>query len=148
MDRVDRELVNRLQDGIEIEQRPFAPIARALDISEDEVVGRLERLVEDGYLSRFGPLYNADRMGGAVTLAALAVPPERMDEVAGLVNAHVEVSHNYARDHDVLNMWFVVSAEAPDRVDEVLEAIEKETGLAVYDMPKEREYYIGLRLAL
>ncbi len=148
MDPIDRELVNRLQDGIEIGPRPFAESAKALGIPEEEVVRRIQRMVDDGYLSRFGPLYNADRMGGAVTLAAMAVPPERMDEVVEQVNAHVEVSHNYARDHDVLNMWFVISAEAPNRVDEVMDAIREETGLEVYNMPKEREYYIGLRLAL
>jgi hypothetical protein len=92
-------------------------------------------------------MLNAERLQGAVTLAALAVPQARFDAVAALVNAHPEVAHNYQRDH-ALNMWFVVAAEQPERIAAVLAEIERETGLPVRNFPKEAEYYIGLRLAL
>jgi len=96
-------------------------------------------------LSRFGPIWNAEALGGAVCLAAIAVPRERFDEVAELVNAHPEVAHNYERDHE-LNMWFVVSAEDPGRIDQVIAEIGRETGLAVRAMPKAREFFVGFRV--
>ncbi|MEE8500763.1 MAG: Lrp/AsnC family transcriptional regulator, partial [Kiloniellales bacterium] len=99
------------------------------------------------HLSRFGPLYNAERLGGAVTLAAMAVPEAEFDRVAEAVNAHPEVAHNYARDH-ALNMWFVISTDRPQHIDETIEAIEEETGLTVYEMPKLEEFTIGLRFEL
>ena len=145
LDGLDRALLNRLQDGIEVCERPFERIAAEVGCSEQEVVARLQRLLDRGLLSRFGPLYNAEAMGGAVTLAALAVPPERFDAVADIVNGFPEVAHNYAREHE-LNMWFVVSTEQPQRLTEVLAEIEAATGLPVYNMPREREYYIGLKL--
>jgi len=92
-------------------------------------------------------MYNAERLGGAVTLAAMAVPDERLAAVAAQVNAHPEVAHNYARAHD-FNMWFVVAAERPERIPAVLADIAAETGLPVYDMPKLDEYYVGLRFEL
>ena len=147
MDALDRELINRLQDGIAVEPRPFARVAAGLGIAEGEVVERLERLTADGRLSRFGPLYNAEKLGGAVTLAAMSVPGERFDEVAEQVNAHPEVAHNYGREH-ALNMWFVVATETPSQLEDTLEAIERETGLTVHNMPREREYFIGLRFSL
>ena len=58
-----------------------------------------------------------------------------------------EVAHNYARDHE-LNMWFVIATEQPERAAEVIAAIEQETGCKVYDMPKQEEFYIGLKLAV
>ena len=92
-------------------------------------------------------MYNAERIGGAVTLAALAVPTEHFDEVTEIVNGFPEVAHNYERDH-ALNMWFVVAAERPERIEQVLDAIRSATGLVVYDMPKIEEFFIGLRFAV
>jgi len=83
-------------------------------------------------------------LGGALTLAAMAVPPDRFDTVAEIVNTFPEVAHNYARDH-ALNMWFVVATDCPDRIANVIDAIENETGLAVYNMPKIEEFFVGLR---
>jgi DNA-binding Lrp family transcriptional regulator len=147
MDAVDRRIVNGLQGGFPIAERPFAEAAAKLDLTEDELIERLGRLLAEGRLSRFGPLYNAERLGGAVTLAAMAVPEPEFDKVAEAVNAHPEVAHNYARDH-TLNMWFVISTDRPHHIDEVIEAIEEETGLAVYEMPKLEEFTIGLRFEL
>jgi DNA-binding Lrp family transcriptional regulator len=145
MDLIDRALVNRLQRGIPVAERPFAGIAEELDLDEDEVVERLRALLAQGVLSRFGPMYDAERLGGGLSLAALAVPPARFDEVTALVNGHPEVAHNYERDHR-LNMWFVVAAGRPERVSEVLDEIEAETGLDVLRLPKTREYFLELRL--
>jgi DNA-binding Lrp family transcriptional regulator len=145
LDSVDRAIVNSLQNGIPICERPFAAAAATLGLPEDELIGRLRRLLEDGVLTRFGPLFNAERLGGGLTLAAMEVPPEEFDRVAAIVNARPEVAHNYARDHR-LNMWFVVAAERAADVATVLADIERASGLPVYDLPKLDEFYIGLRL--
>ena len=84
-------------------------------------------------------------MGGAVTLAAMSVPDERFEEVAGIVNGFPEVAHNYARDHR-LNMWFVVATENAPRIAAVLADIEAAAGIAVLNMPKLEEYFLELRL--
>ena len=147
MDAIDRRIVNGLQGGFPIAERPFAEAAAKLGLTEDVLIARLGRLLAAGHLSRFGPLYNAERLGGAVTLAAMAVPEAEFDRVAEAVNAHPEVAHNYARDH-ALNMWFVISTDRPQHIDETIEAIEEETGLTVYEMPKLEEFTIGLRFEL
>jgi DNA-binding Lrp family transcriptional regulator len=145
MDALDRAIVNRLQGGFPVCERPFAEAARALGSDEATVIARLEALLADGTLSRFGPLYDAERLGGAVTLAAMAVPDDRFEEVAALVDAYPEVAHNYARDHR-LNMWFVIAAARRERIAEVIAEIEAATGLAVLDLPKADEFFLELRL--
>lgn len=147
LDTTDRCLINRLQTGIDTSARPFAAIALELGIGEEDVVARLRRLLDSGVLSRFGPMYHAEQLGGALTLAAMAVPPDQFDAVAAQVNAFPEVAHNYARDHR-LNMWFVLATERPERVAEVLAEIESATGLEVFNMPKEHEFYVGLKFSL
>lgn len=147
MDAIDRTLINRLQDGIELVAEPFQAIAEELGISQDEVVTRLSALCDDGTLSRFGPLYDAAKLGGAVTLCAMAVPRERFESVAAMVNALPEVAHNYERAHH-LNMWFVLSVERGEDVDRVLATIRAQTGLRVIDLPKLAEYRLDLRLTV
>jgi DNA-binding Lrp family transcriptional regulator len=145
MDEVDRRIINALQTGFPISERPYREAAQALGLGETELLERLEKLLKDQTLSRFGPLYDAEAMGGALTLAAMQVPDERFEEVAGIVNGFPEVAHNYARSH-ILNMWFVLATETPEQLREALEEIERQTRLTVYDMPKINEYFVGLKL--
>lgn len=141
----DAMLIDRLHGGLPLTDRPFADAAMTMGLAEDELIERLRSLLASGVLSRFGPLFQIERAGGRFVLAAIAVPAERFDAVAECVNAHPEVAHNYRRDH-ALNMWFVVAAETPAAAEAVLAAIEQETGLPVLALPKEREYFVGLRL--
>lgn len=145
LDSLDRRIVNGLQGGFPVCERPYEEAAAAFGIEEAELIARLGRLVETGALSRFAPLFNAERLGGAVCLCGMVVPATRYDAVAEQVNAHTEVAHNYAREH-ALNMWFVLASERPEQIEEVAAAIEAETGLTVYRMPKLDEYFIGLKV--
>ena len=146
MDEVDRRLINTLQGGFPICDRPYAEVGRHLGLDEEDVIARLERLLESGVLSRFGPMYDAERLGGGLTLAAMTVPEDRFDEVAAIVGSFAEVAHNYERTHE-LNMWFVAATERPERIGEVLGEIEAATGLAVLDLPKLEEYFLELKLS-
>lgn len=145
LSEVDRRIVNALQGGFPLVERPFAAVAPGLDLSEDELIGRLTRLREDGVLTRFGPLYDAAALGGAFTLCAMAVPEARFVEVTGIVNALPEVAHNYRRRHR-FNMWFVLGTERPERIGAAIARIEALTGLPVLNLPKLEEYFLELKL--
>lgn len=143
----DMMLIERLHGGLPLSDRPFADVAADLGLSEEALIERLRHLLAQGVLTRFGPLYQIERAGGRFVLAAMAVPEERFDAVTAQVNAHDEVAHNYRRDH-ALNMWFVVATDTHEAADAVIAAIEAETGLPVLAFPKEREYFVELRLPL
>ena len=144
IDAIDRKIINGLQGGFPITERPFAEAAARLGIGDDVLVARIRLLCAEGWLSRFGPMYDADRLGGGTTLAAMAVPESEFEGVTVRVNAHPEVAHNYERAH-TLNMWFVIAAESPDRIERIIGEIEAETGLTVIAMPKLEEFFIGAR---
>jgi len=147
MEDIDRAIVNGLQGGFPVSDRPYAEVAAQLDLTEDELIRRLDALLENGTLTRFGPMYHAERLGGALTLAAMKIPASDFERVAGIVNAFPEVAHNYAREHE-LSMWFVLATETPERIDEVIGVIERATGYKVYNMPKLEEFYVGLRFTV
>ena len=144
MDALDRAIVNALQGGFPVGERPYADVAASLGTTEDELIARLDLLLKNGILSRFGPMYHAERLGGALSLAAMKIAAKDFERVAQMVNAMPEVAHNYARDH-AFNMWFVLATETPQQQLEVIARIERASGYPVFNMPKIKEYFIGLR---
>jgi DNA-binding Lrp family transcriptional regulator len=145
LDDTDRALINALQGDFPLAARPYAQVAARLALSEDEVIARLARLLADRVLTRFGPMFQVERMGGAFCLAAMQVPEDDFRRVAGLVNALPEVAHNYRREH-AFNMWFVLATERPAGIAEAAQRIEAASGLPVYLFPKEREYFVEMKL--
>ena len=141
LSETDRRIVNALQGGFPIVDRPFAEVAAGLEIGEDELIEQITRLREDGVLTRFG----AVALGGAFTLCAMQVSEERFGEVATIVNALPEVAHNYRREHR-LNMWFVLGTERPEQIEAAIALIEARTGLPVLNLPKLEEYFLELKL--
>ncbi len=152
----DRRLIAMLHGGFPLSDRPFADLADKFGCSEDMLVERLQRLLARGDLTRFGPLFQIERAGGRFVLAAMAVPDDRFDEVAAQLDAMPEVAHNYRRESvhgqegsaAALNMWFVVAVEDASQVEAVMAQIEKATALPVFSFPKEREYFVELKLPL
>lgn len=145
IDAVDRQIIDKFQGDFPICERPYEEVAKRLGISENELLKRLEGLLADKVLTRFGPMFQIERMGGAFVLAALAAPEERYEEVTALVNALPQVAHNYRREH-ALNMWFVLATEKQEGIGEAIARIEHDTGLPVYAFPKEREYFVEMKL--
>ena len=143
MDELDRRIINNLQGGFPVCERPFREAAQRLDTTESELITRIRCMLDDGLLTRFGPLYHAENMGGALSLCAMKVPAEIFDKVTEQVNSFPEVAHNYQRDHE-MNMWFVLATETPEQLDECLQEIEKTTGIPVFNLPKKEEFYVGL----
>lgn len=145
IDAVDARLIDRLHGGFPLVDRPFAAVGAELGLAEDDVIERLRRLLAQGVLTRFGPLFHIERAGGSFVLAAMKVPEPRFDSVAAQVDALPEVAHNYRRRHS-FNMWFVLAAESAQAVDDIVVRIERDTGLPVFLFPKEREYFVELKL--
>jgi len=145
LDEVDKRLINALQGGFPLVAEPYRQVADALGMSETELLQRLDSLLERRVLTRFGPMFQIERAGGAFVLAALRVPEADFERVAAQVNAFPQVAHNYRREHE-LNMWFVLATATPQGIAETIAAIEVATGLPVFAFPKEREYFVEMKL--
>ncbi|SFC88172.1 Lrp/AsnC family transcriptional regulator [Pseudoalteromonas denitrificans] len=145
MDNLDKQLINLLQKGLPVCEKPFLAIAIALKTTEEIVLNKLQDMLDSGLLTRFGPMFDAACLGGAFTLAAMQVPQAQFDDIAKIVNSFEQVAHNYERENQ-LNMWFVIGTETQNEILEVIEQIEKKTGISVVNMPKEHEFFVGLYL--
>ncbi len=144
---LERRFINQYQGGFPVLEQPFRLVAADLGCSENALLDSIRHLLDTGMLSRFGPLYDAVELGGAMTLAAMSVPEEQFERVTALVNDFPEVAHNYRREH-ALNMWFVLATDSFESIETTLKKIEQATGLKVYNFPKQEEFYVGLWLDL
>jgi DNA-binding Lrp family transcriptional regulator len=143
---LERRLLDEFQRDFPLSPRPYAEVARRLDSDEATVLAALARLQAEGYVSRVGAVV-APLSAGCSTLAAMAVPAERLEAVAAGVSAYEEVNHNYEREHG-FNLWFVVTAPDRARVEAVLGEIEAESDLPVIDLPLEAAYRLDLGFPL
>ncbi|MDQ5918207.1 MAG: siroheme decarboxylase, partial [Pseudomonadota bacterium] len=148
---VDRRIIDALQGDFPICDRPYAAAAEKLGIGEEELLARLQSMLERKVLTRFGPMFQIERMGGSFVLAALAVPEADWERVNDAVNAFPEVAHNYRRESDLktpFNMWFVLATETREGIPEAVSKIEAATGLTVYVFPKLKEYFVEMKLSV
>ncbi|PLX44062.1 MAG: Lrp/AsnC family transcriptional regulator [Hyphomicrobiales bacterium] len=138
----DLELIDRWQRDIPLVSRPYGAMGEALEMSEAEVLERLKRLQAKGIMTRVGAVVRPNT-AGASTLAAMKVPPERLEEIAELINREPGVNHNYEREHD-FNLWFVVTQDSRPAVKATLERLRRASGLDVLYLPLKAAYHIDL----
>lgn len=139
---LERRLLNDFQHDFPLSPTPYADIAHNLSVSEAEVLETLTRLQQQGVVSRVGAVLRPNVIG-ASTLAAMAVPAGRLDEVAALVSSIHEVNHNYEREHR-LNLWFVAVAADAAQLQAVLDQIAARSGIEVLSFPLVEDYHIDL----
>ncbi len=145
---LELKILEIIQQRIPVCPRPFELIAAELrragnEISEDEVVKKIESLYTSGYIRRIGPIFDSAMLGFKSALAAIKVEESRLEEISIIINAFTGVTHNYLRDDPVYNVWFTVTAESEDEIRNIIEFIKRASGSNDYLMlPAEKTYKI------
>jgi len=139
---LEQHLLNDFQHGLPLVPRPYQKIAEQLGTTEEVVVDTLNKLKQQGFVSRVGAVFRANSIG-ASTLAAMAVPENELEEVAAMISDYNEVNHNYRREHN-FNLWFVVTASDEQALNSVLDDMEHRSGHAVMYLPMLEDYHIDL----
>ncbi len=146
LSELERRLLDEFQRDFPLCSDPWRELGHRLGASEAEVLRTLRSLRERGLIARVGAVLRPNRVG-ASTLAAMAVPDERLEEVAAIVNSFTEVNHNYEREHR-FNLWFVAGAPSEAVLLDTLREIETRTGLPVLYLPLVEDYHIDLGFRL
>ncbi len=139
---LEKHLLNDFQHDLPLTENPFADMADKLGSDEETVINTLKNLKDRGIISRVGPVFSPNRIGVS-TLAAIAVPDDKLVEVAEQISAYAEVNHNYERLHQ-FNLWFVVTARNDKHLLTVLQDIEKKCGYTVMSLPMLEDFFIDL----
>jgi DNA-binding Lrp family transcriptional regulator len=143
---LQKKLLNDFQRNFPLSTTPYADIAAKLNVSESEVLQAFQDLNHKQFISRIGAIIPPNQIGVS-TLAAISVPEVELERVAMQINRFSEVNHNYERENAV-NLWFVIIANDTVHLDNVIGAIEIETGYNVLRFPLEKEFFIDLSFQL
>ncbi|MCW7076846.1 MAG: Lrp/AsnC family transcriptional regulator [Candidatus Syntrophoarchaeum sp.] len=150
MNELQKKILNELQIGLQVVERPFLELSKRLGVDEDVVISEIRSLINDGYIRRVGPIIDATALGMVGTLAAISVPEEELYRVATYINSFDEVSHNYLRVAEGIpyNLWFTVSAKDRDDLDEILDEIRTGINYPLIELPTRRLFKIGVEFRL
>lgn len=141
-------LLSLLQDRFPLTPLPFTDLAERLGWRESVLLARIGQLKEGGPLRQIGAIFDTRRLGYASTLVALAVQPERLDDVARGVSRHRGVSHNYAREH-AFNLWFTLAVPPEADLQREVGALAAQTGvLQTLTLPVVRTFKVDARFDL
>jgi DNA-binding Lrp family transcriptional regulator len=145
-DPIDRALLNDWQRDFPVATRPYGVLAQSLGTTEADVIARLRAKRAAGQITRVGATVTPNTLS-ASTLAAVAAPEARIDEVAAIIGAEPGVNHSYLRENR-WNLWFV--ATGPDRahIDRALARIAARSRLRVLDLPLVRPFNLDLGFCL
>lgn len=142
----DIKLINRVQKDFPLCKDPFGQLAKDLKFEKKWVIQRLQSLQESGVISRFGSVAIRKKTGFS-TLAALKVPPERVNDVAHLVNSYQQVIQNYLREHEY-NLWFVVQSSSQDKLHGTLEDLRQHMDFPMLNLPMLETYHNDVVITL
>jgi len=147
MSEMDKQLIDLMQAKFPVAARPYHEIAQQIGSTEQDVYNRVALLYEQDRIRRIGPIFDTYKIGYVSSLVGAVIPPERLDEVAAMVNKHPEVTHNYERNHE-FNMWFTLIAPGYGRIEEILEQMRRETGVReFYSMPFTARYKVWVEFS-
>lgn len=148
MDETDRKILNMLQREFPLAREPFRVLAERAGTDEDDFLGRVRSLKEQGIIRRIGAVFDAAGAGFASTLCAAKVPIGRLEQFTEVVNSYRGVTHNYLRDH-AYNVWFTFIGPTREAIEESLSHISKQTGITdILSMPVKRRFKVDTRFNL
>jgi len=148
MDRMDRKILNIVQEGLPLDARPFKTLGARVGIDEDDVLERVRRLKNEGTIRRIGAVFDAGNLGFTSTLCAARVPGGRLKRFVDIVNSYRGVTHNYLRNYGY-NVWFTFIAPTEQEIEKSLSDISRETGISdIISMPVKRRVKIDARFRL
>src|SRR4051812_2003891 len=139
-----------MQGKFPIEPRPYARVAELADVPEDEVLRRVQHLLDERIIRQVTPIFDTRALGFASMLVAAKVDPENPHRAANVINAHPGVSHNYLRNHD-FNIWFTIATEPDSKLglDSTLEVLAAEAGAeSVRQLPTLKMFKIRMDLEM
>ncbi len=150
LDGLDKKLLNLMQGSFPLEPRPYARVAALAEAGEDEVLRRVQRLLDERIVRQVTPIFDTRVLGYESMLVAAEVDPENPHRAARIVNSHPGVSHNYLRNHD-FNMWFTIATEPGSALglQGTLDVLAELTGAAsVRQLPTLKLFKINMSLEM
>jgi DNA-binding Lrp family transcriptional regulator len=150
LDELDKRLLNLMQGSFPIATRPYQHVAAEAGIAEEDVIDRVQRLLEQRIIRQVTPIFDTRALGYSSMLVAAKVDPDNPWRAAKVINEHPGVSHNYLRNHD-FNIWFTIATEpdSPLGLERTLEVLAEIAGAdSIRQLPTLKLFKIRMDLEM
>ena len=147
MDDIDKKLLNLLQNGLSLCERPFRELALQLDLSEEEVLSRIRTMKDESIIRRIGGVFDSQALGFVSTLCVASIPYEELEDAVEVINQYTEVTHNYLRAH-AYNVWFTATAPNREQLDQIIAEIQKRIEVTVHSLPAIQKFKLDARFTI
>jgi DNA-binding Lrp family transcriptional regulator len=146
MDALDKEILNEIQWSFPLVSEPYKQLAGKFNVTNDEMKKRISTLKSSGVLRQLSAIFDTRRLGYKSSLVAMAIEPDKLDFVAGQINRHPGVSHNYERNHEY-NLWFTLATPPGSDLKTEVDKFMKLPGInKVRLLPTIKLFKIGVKL--
>ncbi len=148
----DVAFLRHIQNGLPITKTPYKDVADELGMTEQEVIDKMKRLLDEGKIRRLAAAIAHRKIGiTANAMCVWKVPKERVDEVGEIMAAYEEVTHCYERptfpqwEHNVYTM---IHGYTEEECEGVIASIKEKTGITdIMVLYSEKEFKkIGARV--
>lgn len=145
MDELDIMLLKTVQNGLELTKRPYQALGEKMGISEDEVIARLQALVEKGVIRRFAAAIGHRALGiVANAMIVWKVPAGDLERIGRIMASFECVTHCYERTVQPewpYNLYAMVHSRDRDECVRMASEIAKAAGVEDYKILfSEAEY--------
>ena len=150
MEEIDIQILHELQDNFPLKEKPYGLIAEKLQISEEQLWGRIQKLLDGGVIRRIGASINSNKFGFSSTLAAVSVKSDQVEHASEVIGRFPEVTHSYLRK-DVFNIWFTIIAVNEKKIESILDQIRIDLSLEkseVLNLPMKRLFKLDARFRI
>lgn len=136
----DRLLLGALEGGLPLAPRPYAEVAEAAGLTEEQAIVRLRDLLGRGVVKRLGLVVRHRELGyRANAMVVWDVPDEVVDDIGRRMAAVPYVTLCYQRPRRPpawpYNLFCMIHGRDRDAVEALVRTLAEETGLA--DAPRE-----------
>jgi len=135
-DRIEKEIIKLMQADLPLESRPYKGLSKALGVSEEEIVARINDMKERGLIKRLGAVLRHQKVGYTVNAMVVWKLDEKSADKAGKIMAECsQISHCYLRkvpEDFGYNLFSMIHCKSQEELFRIIDSISKKTGLNDY----------------
>ena len=130
----DRALIKAVQRGLPITSRPYAEIAKQLNTSEQDIILRLQQLMDKGAIKRYGVVVRHKELGYTANgMVVWDIPDDKVEEIGMCIGKYSSVTLSYRRPRRLpewpYNLFTMIHGSSREEVEEKVEEIAASCGL-------------------
>lgn len=130
----DRALIKVVENGLPVASRPYAEIAKTLGTTEQDVISRLQKLIDNGAIKRYGVVVRHKELGYTANgMVVWDIPDDKVEKIGMCVGKYDCVTLSYRRPRRLpewsYNLFTMVHGSNREEVTQKVEDIAEKCGL-------------------